>query len=143
MSIPRFIPLVLAFPLAMSAFLAGCGSDSNGAPSMLRYDSKFSITVVDNDGNPLPNAEVALRNNTGDREYLWRGTTDESGVVTRELPLAEHISEVEVSIFAKGYEGPYTNRAERDRLGYSAPASRTMVKPGALVEMRVQLSERN
>jgi len=112
----------------------------------------FSVTVLDDSGNPLQGVSVSVEDvyaagldddsAQGHNVYL-RGVSDANGRFSGSARLPETILSVDIVVHDDaGRTGPWTDTAMRDALGYHGPSSRQTrsVTSGNIV-MTVNLAE--
>lgn len=134
--------------------LAGCSptSESEGPGEPQAFSSfdetTFTVTVVDNVGDPLKGASVSVESvhsstlsddsEEGHRVFL-RGVSNSSGVVTGVVRLPTTVSEVDIVVHQAGLSGPWTDTALQTELGYFAPSSRQTRTVAANITLNVTL----
>lgn len=139
---------------ACAMLLAGCAptSESEGGDTQQAFSSfdetTFTVTVVDNVGDPLQGAAVTVESvhsstlsddsEVGHRVFL-RGVSNSSGIVTGVVRLPTTISEVDIVVHQAGLTGPWTDTALQTELGYFAPSSRQTRTVAASIALTVTL----
>lgn len=138
--------------------LAGCaptsedegGGDSSPVSFSSFDETTFTVTVVDNVGDPLQGAAVTVESvhsasldddsEQGHRVFL-RGLSDASGIVTGVVRLPKSVSEVDIVVQQAGLTGPWTDTALQTELGFFAPSSRQTRDVAAIIDVSVVLED--